>query len=255
MKLISNKVAKRSDSDGDSSQRPKDESEALATSTEVFDFQYNSVEVPPKNDGVPGGTQSEEGVGSREVGGDQRGGEDGSELTFVFNDMPAQSLLPVMSSGALIPLSPAEVNADSSSGGSAREGSNFHHQVTWQMLHLLATKVGKFKAANGSIMSVSLIGVEAGLGDVIQVEMVNPEIGGTHYVAVILANDKKVEVLGAQQTLLMDLTAFQEVRQFVATGGDVAQAIWEVQEIELRRMGQKAVDAFEQTGELPVPSW
>ena len=60
---------------------------------------------------------------------------------------------------------------------------------------------------------------------------------------VVLANESSIEVLGGQEVIVIDSAPFQIQRQPITTSQDVAEAMFDVVEIELRRMGQILLEA------------
>ena len=60
---------------------------------------------------------------------------------------------------------------------------------------------------------------------------------------VVLANQDSVEVLGAQETIVVDSAPFQIERQPITTSQELAEAIFKFVEIDLRSMGELLVNA------------
>lgn len=116
------------------------------------------------------------------------------------------------------------------------------HRVTWVMLRLLAAN-GKVKAADGSDLLVSYLGEEPPLGDVFQIEAISPDMEQRTMTVVVLANQESVEVLGAQEIIVVDSAPFQIERQPITTSQELAEAIYKYIEIELRPMGDILVNA------------
>lgn len=110
------------------------------------------------------------------------------------------------------------------------------------MLRLLAAH-GKVKAADGSDVVVTFIGEEPPLGDVFQIEATSPDMEQRNMTVVVLANEKSIEVLGGQEVIQIDSAPFQIHRQPITTSQEVAEAMFDLVEIELRRMGQILLDA------------
>lgn len=124
----------------------------------------------------------------------------------------------------------------------ATERSEDRHRVTWVMLRLLAAN-GKVKAADGSDLLVSYLGEEPPLGDVFQIEATSPDMEQRTMTVVVLANQESVEVLGAQEIIVVDSAPFQIERQPITTSQELAEAIYKYIEIELRPMGDILVNA------------
>lgn len=117
-----------------------------------------------------------------------------------------------------------------------------HHEITWLMLRLLSAH-GKVKAADGSDVLVTFIGEEPPLGDVFQIEATSADMEQRNMTVVVLANESSIEVLGGQEVIVIDSAPFQIQRQPITTSQDVAEAMFDVVEIELRRMGQILLEA------------
>jgi hypothetical protein len=119
---------------------------------------------------------------------------------------------------------------------------NARHQVTWLMLRLLAVN-GKVKAADGSDIEVLYLGEEPPLGDVFQIEATSADMERRNMTVVVLASEQSVEVLGAQEVIVMDSEPFQVHRQPITASQELAEAMYDLIEIELRRMGEILVAA------------
>jgi hypothetical protein len=108
------------------------------------------------------------------------------------------------------------------------------------MLRLLAAN-GKVKAADGSDLLVTFLGEEPPLGDVFQIEAISPDMEQRSMTVVVLANQQSIEVLGGQETIVVDSAPFQIERQPITTSQELAEAIFKFIEIELRPMGDLLV--------------
>ncbi len=135
--------------------------------------------------------------------------------------------------------SPVEVS-ESRSGSTPVTISEDRHQITWVMLRLLAAN-GKVKAADGSDLLVTFLGEEPPLGDVFQIEAISPDMEQRSMTVVVLANQQSIEVLGGQETIVVDSAPFQIERQPITTSQELAEAIFKFIEIELRPMGDLLV--------------
>jgi hypothetical protein len=117
------------------------------------------------------------------------------------------------------------------------------------MLRLLSVN-GKVKAADGSDIEVMYLGEEPPLGDVFQIEATSADMERRNMTVVVLANEQSVDVLGAQEVIVMDSEPFQVHRQPITASQELAEAMYDLIEIELRRMGEILVAAAREAWSL-----
>jgi len=163
-----------------------------------------------------------------------------------LNPLPSEENTPSTSDSSEPPPPPSvdfpiEIT-ESPSGVTSAATSEDRHQITWVMLRLLAAN-GKVKAADGSDLLVTFLGEEPPLGDVFQIEAISPDMEQRSMTVVVLANQDSVEVLGAQETIVVDSAPFQIERQPITTSQELAEAIFKFVEIDLRSMGELLVNA------------
>jgi len=158
-----------------------------------------------------------------------------------LNPLPSEENTPAASDGSEAPPPPPAdfgvEGAESLIDSTPATTSEDRHQITWVMLRLLAAN-GKVRAADGSELLVTFLGEEPPLGDVFQIEAISPDMEQRSMTVVILANQESIEVLGGQETIVVDSAPFQIERQPVTTSQELAEAIFKFIEIELRPMGE-----------------
>ena len=250
MKLISNRIR--------STNSPSAEEKANPSNAEKQAEISESLPSPVVTT-LPFGSVAEGGAEeNRERGGRKSEGDPASSLGVggavarsgplrPLNSIPSEEDSPSSTSDSSEPPPPPPVDfpvdiTESPIGATSATTSEDRHRITWVMLRLLAAN-GKVKAADGSVLSVTFLGEEPPLGDVFQIEAISPDMEQRSMTVVVLANQESIEVLGAQETIVVDSAPFQIERQPITTSQELAEAIFKFIEIDLRPMGEQLVNS------------